>query len=67
MTVYVNHIEEEGDAIFSEAMRALFDPQNEIEMIDLIRLQNLYNTMEESLDYCEDVADIVEQIIISNT
>lgn len=67
MIVYVNHIEEEGDALFSEAMRALFDPQNEIEMIDLIRLQNLYNTMEDSLDYCEDVADIVEQIIISNT
>lgn len=67
MTVYVNNIEEEGDAIFSEAMRALFDPENKMEMIDVIRLQNLYNTMENSLDYCEDVADIVEQIIISNT
>ena len=54
-------------ATIENIMRALFDPQNEIEMIDLIRLQNLYNTMEESLDYCEDVADIVEQIIISNT
>jgi uncharacterized protein len=67
MTVYVNNIEEEGDAIFGEAMRALFDPENKMEMIDVIRLQNLYNTMENSLDYCEDVADIVEQIIISNT
>jgi uncharacterized protein len=67
MSVYVNNIEEEGDAIFGEAMRALFDPENKMEMIDVIRLQNLYNTMENSLDYCEDVADIVEQIIISNT
>ncbi len=67
ISVYVNHIEEEGDAIFSEAMRELFDPSNKMEMIDVIRLQNLYNTMENSLDYCEDVADIVEQIIISNT
>lgn len=66
-SVYVNHIEEDGDAIFSEAMRSLFDPSNKMEMIDVIRLQNLYNTMENSLDYCEDVADIVEQIIISNT
>ncbi|NLG92597.1 MAG: DUF47 family protein [Clostridiales bacterium] len=66
-TVYVNHLEEEGDAIFSEAMRALFDPENKMEMIDVIRLQNLYNTLEDALDYCEDVADIVEQIIISNT
>ncbi len=67
MSVFVNNLEEEGDAIFSEAMRALFDPANKMEMIDVIRLQNLYNTMENSLDYCEDVADIVEQIIISNT
>jgi uncharacterized protein len=67
ITVLVNNIEEEGDAIFEEAMRALFDPENKMEMIDVIRLQNLYNTMENSLDYCEDVADIVESIIISNT
>lgn len=67
LTVFVNHLEEEGDAIFSEAMRELFDPDNQMEMIDVIRLQNLYNTLENSLDYCEDVADIAEQIIISNT
>ena len=66
-SAYVNHIEEEGDTIFGEAMRELFDPNNKMEMIDVIRLQNLYNTMENSLDYCEDVADIVEQVIISNT
>lgn len=67
LTVIVNNFEEEGDAVFGEAMRELFDPNNQMEMIDVIRLQNLYNTMENSLDYCEDVADIVEQIIISNT
>jgi uncharacterized protein Yka (UPF0111/DUF47 family) len=67
LTVNVNNFEEEGDAVFGEAMRELFDPNNQMEMIDVIRLQNLYNTMENSLDYCEDVADIVEQIIISNT
>lgn len=67
LSVFVNHLEEEGDAIYSEAMRSLFNPENKMEMIDVIRLQNLYNTMEDALDYCEDVADIVEQIIISNT
>lgn len=67
LTVQVNHLEEEGDAVFEEAMRELFDPDNKMEMIDVIRLQNLYNTMENALDYCEDVADIAEQIIISNT
>lgn len=67
ISIKVNHIEEEGDALFTEAMRALFDPLNKQETIDIIRMQNLYNTLEEALDYCEDVADIVEQVIISNT
>lgn len=67
ITVNVNNLEEEGDAVFNEAMRELFDPNNKMEMIDVIRLQNLYNTLENSLDYCEDVADIVEQMIVSNT
>lgn len=67
ISIKVNHIEEEGDALFTEAMRGLFDPSEKRETIDIIRMQNLYNTLENALDYCEDVADIVEQVIISNT
>lgn len=65
--IRVNHIEEEGDSLYYSAMRDLFDPSHNMETIDIIRKQNLYNTLEDSLDYCEDVADIVEQIIIANT
>lgn len=67
ISIRVNHIEEEGDALFTEAMRRLFDPSEKRETIDIIRMQNLYNTLENALDYCEDVADVVEQVIISNT
>lgn len=67
MTVQINHLEEKGDGIYNEGMRALFHPAKNMPLIDIIRLQNLYNTLEKALDRCEDVADIVEQIIISNT
>lgn len=67
MTVQINHLEERGDEIYNEGMRSLFFPSNNKSPIDIIRLQNLYNTLEKALDRCEDVADIVEQIIISNT
>ena len=67
ISIKVNHIEEEGDALFTEAMRSLFDPSKKRDTIDIIRMQNLYNTLENALDFCEDVADIVEQVIISNT
>lgn len=67
MTVHINHLEERGDEVYIEGMRALFHPDKDIPLIDIIRLQNLYNTLEKALDRCEDVADIVEQIIITNT
>ena len=67
MTVHINHLEERGDEVYNEGMRALFHPGNAISPLDIIRLQNLYNTLEKALDRCEDVADIVEQIIITNT
>jgi uncharacterized protein Yka (UPF0111/DUF47 family) len=67
LTVQINHLEEKGDEVYNEGMRALFHPGKEIPLIDIVRLQNLYITLEKALDRCEDVADIVEQIIISNT
>lgn len=67
INILVNHIEEEGDALFTNAIRDLFDPANPEDTIDIIRKQNLYNSFENALDCCEDVADIVEAIIISNT
>lgn len=67
MTVHINHLEERGDGVYIEGMRALFHPDKDIPLIDIIRLQNLYNTLEKALDRCEDVADIIEQIIITNT
>ena len=66
-SILVNHIEEEGDTLFMNAVRNLFDPANPAETFDIIRKKNLYSSFEDALDCCEDVADIVESIIISNT
>ncbi len=66
-SILVNHIEEEGDTLFMNAVRNLFDPANPAETFDIIRKKNLYSSFEDALDCCEDIADIVESIIISNT
>ena len=67
INILVNHIEEEGDALFTGAIRDLFDPAEPADTFDIIRRQNLYNSLEDALDCCEDVADLVESIIIANT
>ena len=67
ISILVNHVEEEGDSLFTGAIRNLFDPADPLDAIDIVRRQNLYNSFEDALDCCEDVADIVESIIIANT
>ena len=67
ISIRVNHIEEEGDALFIGAMRRMYDPDGHHDALDVMRRQSLYQTLEDSLDCCEDVADIMGQIIIANT
>ena len=67
ISIIVNHIEEEGDELYSGALRGLFDTENRVDAVEIIRKQGLYDSLEDALDCCEDVADILEQIIISNT
>lgn len=65
--IRVNHLEEEGDTLFIGAMRSMFDPAQKQDALDVIRKESLYKILEDTLDCCEDVADIMEHIIISNT
>lgn len=61
--VSINNLEEEGDACFLGAMKRLYlsDSAKEI-----IAWSEIYRALENACDACEDVADIVESIIIEN-
>jgi uncharacterized protein Yka (UPF0111/DUF47 family) len=63
--IEVNRLEEDGDRTFLESMMKLFSEEKDA--IRLIRQKDLYELLEESLDCCEDVADIVEKIIVAKT
>ena len=65
--IEVNRLEEEGDLLFTEAMRSLFRRENTIDVKDLIRKKELYETLEEALDCCEDVADTLEKIRVAKS
>lgn len=61
----VNHIEEMGDKCYKEAIYELFG--SEKDPIELIKMKEIYRVLESALDDCEDVADVVEGIIITKT
>ena len=61
----VHRLESEADEQYKVAMRALFagspDP------LQIIRLKELYERIEGAIDRCEDVANILETIVIKNS
>ena len=61
--IEINQLEEEGDRLYLDAMRELHFSEDAKE---IIAWRELYNAFESVCDQCEDVADIVETIVIGN-
>ncbi len=62
--IEVNRIEDEGDDIFRDAITSLF--RDNPDPIDIIKWKEIYELLENSLDACEDVANIVEGIVMKH-
>lgn len=60
----VKTLEEEGDAIYHAAVGKLFDGGED--PIEIMRWKELYDTLERTLDQCEDVANVLESIVLKN-
>jgi predicted phosphate transport protein (TIGR00153 family) len=60
----VKALEEEGDAIYHAAVGALFDDGES--PIEVMKWKELYDTLERTLDHCEDVANVLESIALKN-
>jgi uncharacterized protein len=62
--VEINSLENEGDRVCHEAISILFD--DEKDPIELIKWKEMYETLEMVIDRCEDVANILENIVLKN-
>lgn len=65
MIVNMNHVEEECDRLYLEAVknaRIQFT-----EALDVIAWREIYNRMEQCSDACEHVGDCVETVVMKNT
>lgn len=62
--IEVNRIENEGDDIFRQAMTSLFS--NDLNALEVIKWKEIYELLENTLDACEDVANIVEGIVMKH-
>ena len=64
-TVEINRLENDGDRITREAVASLFD--NGIDPMVVIRWKDIYERLESAIDATEQVANILEGIVIKNT
>jgi predicted phosphate transport protein (TIGR00153 family) len=60
----INHLENEADAIFNRALELLFEKEDDTKA--LIKWKEIYEHLEHATDVCEDVANIIEGIILEN-
>lgn len=63
--IEINAIEEEGDRLYMEAMHRLY--AEEKDSVAILAWTTMYDRFEKCCDSCEDVADMVEQIIMKNS
>lgn len=61
----IDQIESAADRLLSTAISKLF--REETEVRELIKLQRIYELLEEVTDKCEDVANLVEGIVLENS
>jgi len=61
----INRLENEGDYLNRAAVAKLFEPNNN--PLEVIKWKEIYETMENAIDRCEDVANVLEGIALKNT
>jgi len=65
LIVEINQLEESGDALYTEAIRDLYLSSKPYK--DIVAWDNTYHYLEKCCDTCEDVSEVIENIIMKNT
>jgi hypothetical protein len=63
-SVQVNSLENEADRVSRDAISALFE--KETDPIAVVKWKEIYETFEAGTDRCEDVANILERIVLKH-
>lgn len=63
--IEINRLEEDGDELYVEMVRNLY--QTSKDPIELMTWTEIMDRLEKCCDNCEDVADIIEEIVMKNS
>ena len=63
--IEINRLEEVADQLVRSAVSDLF--QNEKDPIQILKLKEIYEFLEQTTDACEDVADALQNVTVKNS
>ncbi len=63
--IEINRLEDSADQLMRKAVADLF--RTEKDPIALIKLREVYDVLEETIDRCEDVADVLQNVQVKNS
>jgi len=63
-SIEINTLENAGDVILRSIMARLFEEEKDVR--ELIKWKEIHERIEEAIDVCEDVSNIVEGIVLKN-
>ena len=62
--IEIHRLENEGDQLARQGVAALF--RNGGDPLDLIKWKDVYGLLENAIDACEDVANVIERIVVKH-
>lgn len=62
--IEINRLEDQGDRDFRVAVRSLFT--SDVPTLEVIKWREIYELFEQTLDACEDLANIVEGVVMKH-
>ena len=62
--IEINRLENEADRVYRAAISALFRSGGDA--LTVLKLKEIYEHLEQTVDYCEDVADVLQNVIVKN-
>jgi uncharacterized protein Yka (UPF0111/DUF47 family) len=62
--IEVNNVEDEADTVFRDAMANLF--LTEQDAVEVVKWKEIIELFENTIDACEDVANIVEGVVMKH-
>ncbi|HYM13280.1 MAG TPA: DUF47 family protein [Bryobacterales bacterium] len=62
--IEINRLENEADRVNRQGLGDLFETEKDA--IELIKLKEIYEILESATDRCEDVANVIESVVVKN-